>query len=65
MGILTRWVKQLQYWREQQNLTLLARNASSSILKQNDWKNKATWLTQTALSKSFSLFQTTYIEGIK
>ena len=34
-------------------------NASSSIVKQNDRK------TQIALSKSFSLFDTTYIEDIK
>ena len=43
----------------------LAQNATSSIVKQNDCKNKTTWLTQTALSKSFSLFHTTYIEDIK
>ena len=39
-------------------------NASSSIVKQNDCKNKTTLLTQIALSKSFSLFHTTYIEDI-
>ena len=44
---------------------LLAWNASSSIVKQNDCKNKTIWLTQTALSKSFSLFHTTYTEDIK
>ena len=44
---------------------LLAWNASSSIVKQNDCKNKTTWLTQIALSKSFSLFHTTYIEDIQ
>ena len=44
---------------------LLAWNVSSSIVKQNDCKNKTTWLTQTTLSKSFSLFHTTYIEDIK
>ena len=41
---------------------LSARNASSSILKQNDCKNKATWLNQAALSKSISLCHTVYIE---
>ena len=44
---------------------LLAWNASSSIVKKNDCKNKWTWLTQTALSKSFSFFHITYIEDIK
>ena len=39
-------------------------NASSSIVKQNDCKNKTTSLTQITLSKSFSLFHTTYIEDI-
>ena len=43
----------------------LAWNASISIVKQNDCKNKTTWLTQTALSKFSSLSRTTYIEGIK
>ena len=59
------WVKQLQYRGEQNNLMLLAWNASSSIVKQNDCKNKTIWLTQTALSKSFCLFHTTYVEDIK
>ena len=58
-------VKQLQYRQGQHNLILFIWNASSSIVKQNDCKNKATWLTQTALSKSFSLFHATYIEDIK
>ena len=40
-------------------------NASSLIIKQNDCKNKTTWLTQTASSKYFSFFHITYIEGIK
>ena len=40
-------------------------NASSSGVKQNDCKSKTPWLTQTALSKSFPLFNTTYIEDIK
>ena len=31
-------------------------NASGSIVKQNDCENKTPWLTQTALSKSFSLY---------
>ena len=44
---------------------LLAWNASSLIVEQDDFKNKTTWLTQTALSKTFSLFHTTYIEDIK
>ena len=44
---------------------LLAWSASSSIVKQNDCKNKTIWLTQTALSKSFSLFYNVYIEDIK
>ena len=35
------------------------------MVKQNDYENKTTWLTQTALSKSFSLFHATYIEDIK
>ena len=39
-------------------------NASNSIVKQNHFKNKTTWLTQSALSKSCSLFRTTYIEDI-
>ena len=60
-----KWVKQLQYQRERHNLILFAWNASGSLVKQNDCKNKTTWLTQTALSKSFSLFHTTYIEDIK
>ena len=42
---------------------LLAWNASSSIVKQS--KNKTTWLTHAALSKSSSVFLTTYIEDIK
>ena len=44
---------------------LLISNASILIVKQNGCKNKTAWLTQTALSKSFSLFQTTYTEDIK
>ena len=44
---------------------LLAWNASSSISKQKDCKNKKTWLTQTALCKYFSLFHITYIEDIR
>ena len=44
---------------------LLAWNAGSPIVKQNGCKNKTTWLTQTALSKSFSLFHTAYIADIK
>ena len=44
---------------------LLVWNADSSIAKQNDCKNKTSWSTQTTLSKSFSLFNTTYIEDIK
>ena len=43
----------------------LAWNASSLIVKQNDCKNKATWLTQAALPKSFSLSDTSYIEELK
>ena len=35
------------------------------MVKQNDCKNKGNWLTQSTLSKSFSLFHTTYIEDIK
>ena len=58
-------VKQLRYRRGRNNLILLAWNASSSIVKQNDCKNKTIWLTQTALSKSFCLFHTTYVEDIK
>ena len=50
-----KWVKQQQYRRERQNLMLLAWNACSSIVKQKYFKNKTTWLTQIALSKSFSL----------
>ena len=60
-----KWVKQQQYRREQENLMLLVWNVSSSIVKQNDCRNKTTWLTETALSKSFSLFHTTDIEEIK
>ena len=58
-------VKQLQYRKERHNLTLLTGNANSSIIKQNVCKNKATWLTKRALSKSFSLFHTIYTEDIK
>ena len=47
-----KWVKQQQYQRKWHDLMLLAWNASSSIVKQNDCKNK-TWLTQTTLPKSF------------
>ena len=60
-----KWVKQLQYRQEQHNLMLFAWNASSSIVKQNDYKNKTPWLTQTTLSKSFFLFHATYIKDIK
>ena len=42
----------------------LAWDASCSIVKQNDCKNKATWLTQIAFSKSFSLCHTNYVEDI-
>ena len=42
--------------REQFNCKMVVRD---------DCKNKKTWLTQTALSKPFSLFHTTYIEDIK
>ena len=31
----------------------LAQNATSSIVKQNDCRNKTAWLTQTGLSKFF------------
>ena len=62
LNIGPKWVK---HWRDGYNLMLLAWNTSSSIVKQNDCKNKTTWLTQTALSKSFSLFHNTYIEDIK
>ena len=44
---------------------MLAWNAGRSIVKQNDCKNKTTCSTKTALSKSFSLFHTSYIEDIK
>ena len=37
-----KWVKQQQYWRERHSLMLLPENASSSIVKQSDCKNKAT-----------------------
>ena len=59
------WVKQLQYRQEWHDLILFAWNASSSIVKQNDCKNKTTWLTQIALPNFFSLFHATYIEDIK
>ena len=59
-----KWVKQQQYRYEPHNLMLLTWNVSS-IVKQNNCRNKTTWLTQTALCKSFSLFHTTYIEDIK
>ena len=36
-------VKQQKYWRERHNFMFLAWNVSSSIVKQNDCKNK-TWL---------------------
>ena len=64
-NINPKWVKQQQYLQERHNLMLLTWNASSSFVKQNDCKNKTTWLNHTALSKSFSLFHTTYIEDIK
>ena len=64
-NINPKWVNQLQYRRERHNLILFAWNANGSIVKQNDCKNKTTWLTQTALSKSFSLFHATHIEDIK
>ena len=44
---------------------LLVRDASGSLEEQNGSKNKTTWLTQTALNKSFSLFYITCIEDIK
>ena len=44
---------------------LSAEKASSSMVEQNDRKNQTTWLTQTALSKSFFLFHITYIEDIE
>ena len=37
-----KWVRQQQYRRERENLILLARNAISSIVKQNDCTNKTT-----------------------
>ena len=37
-----KWVKQQQYRRKWHNLMLSARGASSSIVKQNDCKNKTT-----------------------
>ena len=59
------WVKQLQYRRQRDNLILLSGNASSSIVKQNDCKNKITWLTQKVLPKSFSLFYAICMEDIE
>ena len=50
-----KWVKQRQYRQEWRNLMLLAWNASSTIVKQN----------QTAVSKTFSLFYTTNIKDIR
>ena len=41
-NIDSKWVKQQQYRRERYNLMLLALSASSSIVKQNDCKNKPT-----------------------
>ena len=65
------WVKQQQYWRERHNVMVLAWNASSSTVKQNDCKNKKTWLTK-QLCLNLSLYFTplsyliiTYIEDIK
>ena len=60
-----KWVKQQEFRRERHNMMFLAWNASSSIVKQNDCKNETTCLTQTTLSKSFSLSHTTYFEDIK
>ena len=37
-----KWVKQQQYRGEGHNLMLLASNVSSSVVKQNDCKNKIT-----------------------
>ena len=37
-----KWVKEQQYCRERHNFMLLAWNASSSVVKQNDCKNKTT-----------------------
>ena len=64
-NINPKWVKQQQYRRERHNLMLVTRNAGSLIVKQNDCKNKTTSLNQTTLSKSFSLFYTTYTEDVK
>ena len=64
-NINPKWVRQQQYWRERHNLMLVTWNTSSSILKQNDYKNKTTWLNQTTLSESFSLFHATYTEDVK
>ena len=41
-NIDSKWVKQQQYRREWHNLMLLGGSASSSIVKQNDCKNKTT-----------------------
>ena len=60
-----KWVTQQQYRQERHNLMLLVWNVSSLIVNQNNCKNKTTWITNKALSKSFSLFHTTYIEDIK
>ena len=58
-------VTQLQYRRERHILMLLAWNASSSIVEQNDCKSKTTWLTKTFLSKSCSSFHITYTKDIE
>ena len=50
-----KWVKRQQYLQESHNLMFLAWNASISIVKHNDCKNKTTWLNQTAFYK-FSLY---------
>ena len=45
-----KWVKQQQHRQERHNLMLLTWNVKSLFEKQNDCKNTATWLTQTAQS---------------
>ena len=64
-NINPKWVTQLQYRRERHNLILFAWNASGSIVKQNDCKNKTTWLTQTALPKYFLYFMPLTLKTLK
>ena len=62
------WKKRLNNHNVRESGTIwycLAETVKVQSRKQSDCKNKTTWLIQTTLSKSFSLFHTTYIETLK